>query len=167
LSTFIIDGLFILNKSIDNYSAFELYASYLGDSGDGLSNTVWLDPSSPASNPVKFSKQKVDTFRKTFSRSSVEVHFLGAWYILLLLFDHSAERTLVYFRDTVSSIGIRRGKLLPLTNCYGHIKHFRHALALDERRVKFLPEHVEYPRDRPVDENHVKEVWFAGTHSDM
>ncbi|KAG9094007.1 hypothetical protein FRC06_011277 [Ceratobasidium sp. 370] len=125
--------------------AFELYADYLGDTGDETGNNIWLDS---AQDAIKASKQKVDTFHKTFSRPSVDVHFLGAW-------------------DTVSSIGIRRGKLLPLTNSCEHVKHFRHALALDERRVKFLPEHVEYPRDGQVDESHIKEVWFAGTHSDI
>ncbi|KAF8594397.1 hypothetical protein BDV93DRAFT_535091 [Ceratobasidium sp. AG-I] len=91
---------------------------------------------------------KIDTFRKTFSRNLVEVHFLGAW-------------------DTVSSIGLRRGSLLPLTNRHEHIKYFRHALALDERRVKFLPEYVDYDGEGDTDKEHVKEVWFAGTHSDM
>jgi hypothetical protein len=47
-------------------------------------------------------------------------------------------------RDTVSSIGIIRGKSLPYTDVFdeNHICYFRHALALDERRVKFLPEYV-------------------------
>ncbi|KAG9094006.1 hypothetical protein FRC06_011276, partial [Ceratobasidium sp. 370] len=128
--------------------AFELYANYLGGPDDEANKSIWLDPSSKAQGSIKLGKQKIDIFRRTFSRPSVDIHFLGAW-------------------DTVSSIGIRRGQLLPLTNTYKHIKHFRHALALDERRVKFLPEHVEYPSDGHVDENHVKEVWFAGTHSDI
>lgn len=67
-------------------------------------------------------------------------------------------------RDTVSSIGLFRGKLLPLTDKCDHIKFFRHALALDECRVKFLPEYVT---SRPNNDQHIKEVWFAGTHSDM
>jgi len=46
-------------------------------------------------------------------------------------------------RDTVSSIGIIRGQhLLPSTiDGMSHVCYFRHALALDERRVKFLPEY--------------------------
>ncbi|KAF9526328.1 WD40-repeat-containing domain protein [Crepidotus variabilis] len=64
-----------------------------------------------------------ENFRKTFSHKDVKVHFVGAW-------------------DTVSSIGIVRGKrLLPATiDGMGHVCYFRHSLALDERRVKFLPE---------------------------
>ena len=47
-------------------------------------------------------------------------------------------------RDTVSSIGVVRGKrLLPgTTDGMQHVCFFRHALALDERRVKFLPEYA-------------------------
>ncbi|KAJ7430246.1 hypothetical protein B0H11DRAFT_1764998, partial [Mycena galericulata] len=62
-------------------------------------------------------------FKKTFSRPDVRVHFVGAW-------------------DTVSSVGVLRGQPLPLTTSADHICHFRHALALDERRVRFLPEYV-------------------------
>ena len=39
-------------------------------------------------------------------------------------------------------MGIFRGKSLPLTDSADHVCFFRHALALDERRVKFLPEYV-------------------------
>jgi hypothetical protein len=66
-----------------------------------------------------------------------------------------------------------------------HVCYFRHALALDERRVKFLPEYAYGGRAKPPaqtddkDETlteskrlprqlaHTKEVWFPGTHSDM
>ncbi|KAG8710536.1 hypothetical protein FRC09_000082, partial [Ceratobasidium sp. 395] len=87
---------------------------------------------------------KVAKFKEAFSRDNVDLHFLGAW-------------------DTVSSIGIYPGRLLPKTDECSHITHFRHALALDERRVKFLPEHVWGLKDG----GSTKEVWFAGTHSDI
>lgn len=87
-------------------------------------------------------------------------------------------------RDTVSSVGLVRNKTLPgTTSGMKHVKFFRHALALDERRVKFLPEYAyegsSLPDDYLQDDNeygnrlqsepppHTKEVWFAGTHSDM
>ncbi|KAJ7694671.1 hypothetical protein B0H17DRAFT_931628, partial [Mycena rosella] len=99
-------------------------------------------------------KEIAENFKKTFSRE-VRIHFVGVW-------------------DTVSSVGVFRGKPPPLTSSAGHICTFRHALALDERRVKFLPEYVDggsstatlstTEAGSPVD---VKEVWFAGTHSDM
>lgn len=53
-----------------------------------------------------------------------------------------------------------------------HVCYFRHALALDERRVKFMPEYAykgfqEASPDSRHTIPHTKEVWFAGTHSDM
>jgi len=53
-----------------------------------------------------------------------------------------------------------------------HVCFFRHALALDERRAKFLPEFA-YGGDGVTEEDisgkipRIKEVWFAGTHTDM
>lgn len=84
----------------------------------------------------------------------------------------------------MSSVGIARDKALPgTTSGMKHVKYFRHALALDERRVKFLPEYAfegsslsddkksaEDEVVRRLDKTvipHTKEVWFAGTHSDM
>ncbi|KAL0571887.1 hypothetical protein V5O48_010077 [Marasmius crinis-equi] len=112
-------------------------------------------------------------FKETFCHSEVTIHFVGAW-------------------DTVSSIGVARRKAdLPVTNLgMKHVCYFRHALALDERRVKFLPEYAQGgagPVPVPEDEENfkkgamppynpdttkskmcrVKEVWFAGTHSDI
>ncbi|KAF8901488.1 WD40-repeat-containing domain protein [Gymnopilus junonius] len=128
-----------------------------------------------------------ERFKRAFSQKGVKVHFVGAW-------------------DTVSSIGIARGqKLLPYTiEGMKHVCYFRHALALDERRVKFLPEYAyggtttatdsketrERMNAKPSDAKsrateqdnvatnpekggsmkdrpQVKEVWFAGTHSDI
>ncbi|KAJ6564867.1 hypothetical protein DFH09DRAFT_894391, partial [Mycena vulgaris] len=94
-------------------------------------------------------------FKTTFSRD-VSVHFVGAW-------------------DTVSSVGIFRGQPLPLTTSADHLCHFRHALALDERRVRFLPEYVngsdsqtrENRPDTPIEPTMQPPVWFSGTHSDI
>lgn len=55
---------------------------------------------------------------------------------------HNAVQLPEYVRDTVSSVGFTRGKLFPRTREVDHICFFRHALALDERRVKFHPEYV-------------------------
>lgn len=92
--------------------------------------------------------------------------------------------TIEIHRDTVSSVGIVRDKVLPgTTSGMKHVTFFRHALALDERRVKFLPEYayegsslpdVEKEAEEEIKNRsnaivspHTKEVWFAGTHSDM
>jgi T6SS, Phospholipase effector Tle1-like, catalytic domain len=39
-------------------------------------------------------------------------------------------------------VGVVRSKTLPLTDKTRHVCFFRHALALDERRVKYLPEYA-------------------------
>jgi uncharacterized protein (DUF2235 family) len=72
-------------------------------------------------------------------------------------------------RDTVCSVGIVP-RTLPFTASNTSIRHFRHALSLDERRAKFKANH--YHLQKPDDEAHddgqtetdVKEVWFAGCH---
>ena len=56
-----------------------------------------------------------------------------------------------------------------------HVCFFRHALALDERRVKFLPEYAYGGSTKPPDPTansitehpHTLEVWFAGKHADL
>lgn len=57
-------------------------------------------------------------FKRTFS-VDVKIQFLGVW-------------------DTVQSVGLVP-KHLPFSGSNNAIVHFRHALALDERRVKFMP----------------------------
>ncbi|SJL01131.1 uncharacterized protein ARMOST_04449 [Armillaria ostoyae] len=95
-------------------------------------------------------------FKHTFSRQ-VKVHFVGVW-------------------DTVTSVGLIQKSPLPLTTTAHHICTFRHGLALDEQRVKFLPTYLAggwtpnlrldlyNPDDQEMD---VKEVWFVGSHSDV
>ena len=73
----------------------------------------------------------------------------------------------------MSSIGVIRGPSLPETvTGMKHVCVFRHALALDECRVKFLPEyanggHGPSEKDNGTLGSNIKEVWFAGSHSDM
>ncbi|KAI0052942.1 hypothetical protein FA95DRAFT_1531655 [Auriscalpium vulgare] len=91
-------------------------------------------------------------FKETLSRKDVRVHFVGAW-------------------DTVSSIGTARGPSLPETTTgMKHVCFFRHGLALDEKRGKFLPELANGGDDNLKggdSKGNVKEVWFAGSHSDI
>ncbi|KAI9465061.1 hypothetical protein BJY52DRAFT_1114503 [Lactarius psammicola] len=58
-------------------------------------------------------------FKKAFSRE-VPIEFLGVW-------------------DTVASVGIFSGRVLPFVGTNNTIKWFRQALSLDERRAKFRP----------------------------
>ncbi|KAF4609409.1 hypothetical protein D9613_012988 [Agrocybe pediades] len=125
--------------------AYELYSDPATDE---------LEPMGPQGS----SRERVtiaEHFKRTFSRKGVKVHFVGVW-------------------DTVSSIGTVRGaKMLPGTiDGMKHVCFFRHALALDERRVKFLPEYAnggKGPDEKATSGSipHTKEIWFAGTHSDI
>ncbi|KAI6004737.1 hypothetical protein EDD15DRAFT_1018393 [Pisolithus albus] len=82
-------------------------------------------------------QQPAEVFKETFCRKDVRVHFVGVWPLPLTV-----------------------------TSC-DHICHFRHALALDERRVKFSPEYVYGGRTNPTSDDHIEEVWFPGSHSDV
>lgn len=142
--------------------AYELYANSYGEK-----HAKDPDPPVPISGDITASAAKPKTrtarFKETFSRN-VKVHFVGVW-------------------DTVSSVGLVRHKhLLPGTaDGMHHVCFFRHALALDEKRVKFLPEYARGGRgpsskasgadveEEPgmIYQPHTKEVWFKGTHSDI
>ncbi|TFY54789.1 hypothetical protein EVG20_g9565 [Dentipellis fragilis] len=108
-----------------------------------------------SSRPGELPEEMAIHFRDTFSRT-VSVHFVGVW-------------------DTVSSVGVVRDKVLPYTaSGMQHVCFFRHALALDERRVKFCPEYAnggttlkDGKQTKISVPPHTKEVWFGGTHSDI
>ncbi|KAH8103592.1 hypothetical protein BXZ70DRAFT_889242 [Cristinia sonorae] len=108
-------------------------------------------------------------FKRTFCRD-VSIDFLGVW-------------------DTVASVGIVP-QYLPFITENNGIKYLRHALALDERRIKFLPSYCVDPKrhshgdgkkgkmtmqkqfEETVNSTNeqltdVKEVWFAGVHTDV
>ncbi len=95
-------------------------------------------------------------------------------------------------RDTVASVGLIP-RYLPFVSENNGIRHLRHALALDERRIKFLPSYCVDPRKKKQEimkknqiekdegcsaakiyedkvnaesqESDVLEVWFAGVHT--
>lgn len=84
-----------------------------------------------------------ERIKSTCSRDC-RIHFLGLW-------------------DTVSSLGWAYDpKTFPNTKQMPNAAIVRHALALDERRAKFRTNRVE-----PVNGQDVREVWFAGVHSDV
>ncbi|OJA19273.1 hypothetical protein AZE42_04491 [Rhizopogon vesiculosus] len=62
--------------------------------------------------------QQSTAFKKAFS-INVDIEFVGVW-------------------DTVSSVGVLP-KRLPFTRANDNIRYFRHALSLDEHRVRFKP----------------------------
>lgn len=101
----------------------------------------------------------VAAFKASFSTGPVKIHFLGVW-------------------DTVSSLGwIWDFRSVPFTSRNPSIRHVRHAVAIDERRAFFRTNLFCFtgkagPDGRrvvepPVPGQDLKEVWFAGVHSDV
>ncbi|KAK4702746.1 hypothetical protein P7C70_g3477, partial [Phenoliferia sp. Uapishka_3] len=90
-------------------------------------------------------------------------------------------------RDTVSSVGALVPKTLPFAQGGRAISHFRHALALDERRARFQPQlwmpdppepftpcttplsqfRQKVPSSISSGTTSVKEVWFSGAHGNV
>jgi uncharacterized protein (DUF2235 family) len=86
-------------------------------------------------------------FKYTFSRICT-VHFVGVW-------------------DTVSSVGwVYNAVRFPFVNAGKNpdMGIIRHAVSIDERRAFFRQNLFGAPHDDTQD---VKEVWFAGVHSDV
>ncbi|KAF7349705.1 hypothetical protein MSAN_01697300 [Mycena sanguinolenta] len=115
---------------------------------DDLRYRQFIKPKDPRYRRIT----KPEEFKKAFCHH-VNIHFVGVW-------------------DTVSSVGIFRNKYYPGAQSAENICFFRHALALDERRVKFLPEYVVAPhldwfKRGSYGEPRCKEVWFRGCHSDV
>ncbi|EMD60601.1 hypothetical protein COCSADRAFT_345883 [Bipolaris sorokiniana ND90Pr] len=103
-------------------------------------------------------KNKLNAFKTTFCRSEgaddsgIKVHFLGMF-------------------DCVSSVSVLDspfGKAPKAVSVAGTARHIRHAVAVDEHRVKFkaalLHQDKYHPHTAGED---VKEVWFPGNHGDV
>ena len=96
-------------------------------------------------------KAYMETFKETFCRPSVEVHFLG-------LFDcvnSVGQFELPLFRKSSSYVPIRGAK------------HIRHAVSINERRLKFKPALYQLDDSKPQNDKRLKEMWFAGNHADV
>ena len=86
-------------------------------------------------------------FKKTFCREC-KPHFIGVW-------------------DTVSSVGwVYNVAHFPGTKATHNpdLRFIRHAVSIDERRAFFRQNLFGPPHDPEQD---IKEVWFAGVHSDV
>jgi uncharacterized protein (DUF2235 family) len=85
-------------------------------------------------------------FKATFGQRRVRIRFLGLF-------------------DTVSSVGwIYDPLVVPYTRHNDLVDEVRHAVSLDERRSFFRQ---NLWNSDPSDRTTVKEVWFAGAHSDI
>jgi uncharacterized protein (DUF2235 family) len=87
---------------------------------------------------------------------------------------HPAPVTFLGVFDTVGALGVpgfmRRAPRFHDVQLSGQILRARHALAMDETRMKFAPtfwEAPEQPAGAPTEDARVKQVWFEGAHSDV
>lgn len=85
---------------------------------------------------------------------------------------HAAPVTFLGVFDTVGALGVPGfHRLTPRfhdVQLGGQVLRARHALAIDEPRLKFAPTLWEAPDDTaPSDDGRVKQVWFEGAHSDV
>ncbi|KAF4450661.1 short chain dehydrogenase reductase family [Fusarium austroafricanum] len=113
------------------------------------------------SQETQDAQNEIEAFSQTFCRKetnsvgeeeNIKVFFLGIW-------------------DCVASVAVleRKAKMpVPVT---GTARHVRHAVAVDERRVKFKPALLAQDIRAAVhshdDEEDIKEVWFPGNHGDV
>ena len=117
------------------YKSYQDYENGIGKFKSAEENQKWMN-----------------SFRTTFCREDVKVHFLGLF-------------------DTVNSVGYFD---LPFTTktylpkVSGTARHVRHAVAIDERRCKFKAALLQQDL-KACEHNHedVKEVYFAGNHGDI
>lgn len=117
----------------------------------------------PETHGLKFqaARDEIDAFSDTFCRKekvkhcgksieeNIKVYFLGIW-------------------DCVNSVAVlERTAPLPMP-VVGTATHVRHAVAIDERRVKFKAALLAQDKE-DAEHNHedIKEVWFPGCHGDV
>lgn len=97
---------------------------------------------------AKFAKAR--SIREIFATRVCKPHFIGVW-------------------DTVSSVGwVYNPARIPYTAKNPDVAVGRHALALDEKRAFFIRNLWQFdPTASPEGPHDIKEVWFAGVHSDV
>ncbi len=92
-------------------------------------------------------------------RDGVEVEFLGL-FDTVEAFGVPIEELRVAIDWTIWPISFRNYVV------NGKVKRVRHALALDDERTSFHPLRIDQSQETPGS-NRIREVWFAGVHSDV
>ncbi|CAI6096052.1 unnamed protein product [Clonostachys chloroleuca] len=151
--------------------AFRLYQRYLaGDIKDRLEahqedsegDTALIGDDFSHSHDTLVAENEISAFSQTFCRNetvfaedghskhtNIKVYFLGLW-------------------DCVNSVAVLEQKTPVPVPVLGTATYIRHAVAIDERRVKFKPallaQDIKLSDDQTED---IKEVWFPGNHGDV
>jgi hypothetical protein len=137
------------------------------DDNDGPVEDNYLS-GNPVITPSKESiaaEKEVKAFGQTFCRTegsdptqhkNIKVFFLGLW-------------------DCVNSVAMVEQNSPAPVEITGTAHHVRHAVAVDERRVKFKPTLlaqdiktvIEDSKKGSTEEEDIREVWFPGNHGDV
>ena len=87
---------------------------------------------------------------------------------------HPAKVTFLGVFDTVGALGVpgfmKAAPRFHDVQLSGQVLRARHAMAVDETRLKFAPTFWEAPEGAPgapTEDERVKQVWFEGAHSDV
>ncbi len=103
-------------------------------------------------------------FRRILDTDDMIIHFLG-------LFDTVSS---VFIANPQKTFGLPKKLSLPYTTNNDSVKIVRHAVSIDEKRGTFVADlwgdeqqFKTNPFDRKPEKQDVKEVWFAGVHSDV
>lgn len=134
--------------------AYQTYQDYeMGKYNDGTEESTEGKKKGDKKKDLAY----INNFKATFCRSDgeqggIKVHFLGLF-------------------DTVSSVGtldVPFSKNIIPPQVHGTAKHIRHAVAIDERRVKFKAAlFAQEVSKKDMQKEDIKEVWFPGNHGDV
>ncbi len=119
-----------------------------------------------------------------YKQSGTNDEFDIAWRVQEVLESHRATIRFMGCWDTVASVIVPRPdrfylpalEALPFTEENPCVQVFRHAIAIDERRRMFRVSRWQEPqlfksnpfvKDEKADPQDIKQVWFAGVHSDI
>ena len=153
------DEIFLFGFSRGAYTARSIggligYAGLLGKQDLDRFFELWDGYKEPDKD------DRAAALKKFPARSSVSIKVIGVW-------------------DTVGSLGIpadlERFDILNFRRYYGfhdtdlgaRVEHAFHALALDERRKNFVPTLWKQTADGRKNGQVLKQVWFAGVHSNV
>jgi uncharacterized protein (DUF2235 family) len=136
-----------------------------GEGSESHADEIRLPGQAPAdvSDETRDASNEIEAFSQTFCRKetndhgdeeNIKVFFLGIW-------------------DCVASVAVLERKARMPVPVTGTAHHVRHAVAVDERRVKFKPAllaqdiRAAIHSHKTAAEEDIKEVWFPGNHGDV
>ena len=138
--------------------AYKVYQDFERDGGGTEHPNIEQDGNTTPDPKETKQEAYMKSFKKHFCRTvdpsdtthPIKVHFLGLF-------------------DCVSSVGNLDvplfKKTAPLPAADDTAEHVRHAVAVDERRVKFKA--ALFAQEQYKEDENIKEVWFPGNHGDI